>query len=414
LSQYYGPFLHSPWKSFIISGVGRRRILLLGASLAAVSVAALALNLWAPSWACRLWLCPESVQLSEARRLMLVGTPEAVRQAVALCHNLVRRNPSSPFRWCDLAEAHLAAGDLDQARAAFAQAERVGPGIPQTLLRAASFYLRQGAYEDALPRMSRILALTPAYDRLIFSYYDKLGIDFSKVLRLGIPAEARPAQAYFQYLLSNASAQQSSQAWEWLGSLGFQSAELAGAFASRLIRDGQAAQALTVWTAYVGPGQDGYPLRNLIYNGDFERPALPSPFDWRILPAAGAAASLEQSGCNCGRQCLRIKFRGTDNLTYQHISQLVFAKPGRYRFQASLRADSISTDQGVGFRIRDYENPSRLEWTTERILRTTGWRTVQLEFPVSPPARLLGRRISSARVEFPSDQRHSTAGRLRS
>ncbi|MCL6545613.1 MAG: tetratricopeptide repeat protein [Bryobacteraceae bacterium] len=373
--------------------MGRRWVLLLGTTLAAVSTAALALNLWVPSWACRLWLCPESVQLSEARRLMLAGTPEGVRQAVVLYRSLVRRNPSSPYRWCDLAEAHLAARDPDQARAAFAQAERAGPGIPQTLLRAASFYLRQGAYQDALPRMSRILALTPAYDGLIFSYYDKMGIDFSDVLRVGIPAEARPAQSYFQYLLSNASAQQSTQAWEWLGSLGFQSGELAGAFASRLIRDGQASRALTVWAAYVGPGEEGYPLRNLIYNGDFERPVLSSPFDWRITPAGGAAASLEQYGGNCGRQCLHIEFRGTDNLTYEHVSQLVFVKPGRYRFQANLRAESITTDQGVGFRIRDYENPSRLDWTTERLLGSTGWRRVEVEFPVSPPARLLAVQV---------------------
>lgn len=90
-----------------------------------------------------------------------------------LLHSLVRRNPGSPSRWCDLAEAQLAAGDLASARAVFAQAERVGPGVPQTLLRAAGFYLRQGECDSALRPMVRTLALTSAYDRLIFSYYEK-------------------------------------------------------------------------------------------------------------------------------------------------------------------------------------------------------------------------------------------------
>lgn len=40
-------------------------------------------------------------------------------------------------------------------------------------------------------------------------------------------------------------------------------------------------------------------------------------------------------------------------------------------------------------RIRNYANPSRLDWTTERLLGSTGWRTVQLGFPVSAPSRLL-------------------------
>lgn len=369
--------------------MGRNKILLLGALLAVVAAAALVLNTWVPSWACRLYLCPEPVQLSEARRHLLAGTPEDLRQAVRLYQSLVRRNPGSPYRWCDLAEAHLAAGGLASARTAFAQAERVGPGVPQTLLRAAGFHLRLGEHVAALRRMARILALTPAYDRLIFSYYDKIGVDFSNVLKVGIPPELRPARSYFQYLLLTAPVHQVTQAWDWLRSLGFQSGELAGAFTTRLLGEGQAGQAWAAWSAYVGPGDDDYPVHNLIYNGDFEQPLLPSPFDWRISPTSGASASLDQSGCISGRQCLHIEFRGTDNLTYQHVSQIVFVKPGRYRFQASLRAQSITTDQGVGIRIRDYANPSRLDRTTERLLGSTGWCTVQLEFSVSPPARLL-------------------------
>ncbi|MGQ9633398.1 MAG: hypothetical protein ACUVXB_04050 [Bryobacteraceae bacterium] len=86
---------------------------------------------------------------------------------------------------------------------------------------------------------------------------------------------------------------------------------------------------------------------------------------------------------------MHIQLRGIDNLTYQHVTRIVLVKPGRYRFQISYQTESITTDQGVGIWIRDYANPSRLDWTTEGLLGNTGRRTAQLEFPVSAPAGCL-------------------------
>jgi len=81
---------------------------------------------------------------------------------------------------------------------------------------------------------------------------------------------------------------------------------------------------------------------------------------------AGAAAGRDGSVASAGRWSLRIGFEGRENLAYRHVAQRAFVKPGAHRFEAQVRASGITTDQGVGFRIVDAEDPRRLEVTTER------------------------------------------------
>jgi tetratricopeptide (TPR) repeat protein len=125
---------------------------------------------------------------------MMLGTPAGLAGSVGLDRQALARNPASPYRWCDLAEALLASGDTRRARDGFSQALRLGPGIPPIPLHAAGFCLRQNETRPALRTMARILALVPNYDGPLFSCYDRMGVSLDEVLAHGVPAPAPRAR----------------------------------------------------------------------------------------------------------------------------------------------------------------------------------------------------------------------------
>jgi hypothetical protein len=95
------------------------------------------------------------------------------------------------------------------------------------------------------------------------------------------------------------------------------------------------------------------------------------------------------SVAHTGAHSLRIRFDGKENVAYRHIRQTAFVTPGRYRFEAYIRTQEITTDQGIGFHIYDPESPSRLDITTEQVVGTNDWRKIDQIISVPRETRLL-------------------------
>jgi hypothetical protein len=364
-------------------------VILLGLALALLSAAALILNLASPRTACRLYLCPEAVQLREARRQMMLGTSAGLAASVALYRQALARNPASPYRWCDLAEALLASGDTRQARDGFSQALRLGPDIPPILLHVAGFYFRQNETRPALRTMARILALVPDYDGLLFSYYDRMGVSLDEILADGVPAARRPAQSYFRHLLTSASPDDAEKAWQWVRSRGLEDDTLAGDYVGFLLGHRRCEAAADTWAQHLGPRRRDYRRGNLLFNGGFEFEPVRCPLDWRVSQIPEVEVSRDGKMAHSGQWSLRIDFRGKENLNYSHVSQTVCVRPGPLRFQAYVRTEGITTDQGVGFRVFDPESPARLDARTAQLSGDSDWRPLELAFVVPPETRLL-------------------------
>ena len=79
-----------------------------------------------------------------------------------------------------------------------------------------------------------------------------------------------------------------------------------------------------------------------------------------------------------------VMFDGTQNVSNIGVGQTVFLKPGRYRFEAHVRARDISTDEGVAFRVANEEAANRLSFTTKPVLGSTDWTLVEHPFTVPP------------------------------
>ena len=114
--------------------------------------------------------------------------------------------------------------------------------------------------------------------------------------------------------------------------------------------------------------------------------------DWRLTPSAGYQIALDAFLFQNGTRSLRVTFDGTVNPNFEGISQTIPVDPNRrYRFQAYLRADGITSDNGPFFRIGSRGAPPEETFTvtTPPRVQTMGWVREQLDFQTGPRTSLV-------------------------
>ena len=68
-------------------------------------------------------------------------------------------------------------------------------------------------------------------------------------------------------------------------------------------------------------------------------------------------------------------------------------QPGLHQFEASVSTEEITTDQGVGFRLFDPEDPSRLDLQTAALIGNNPWKKLEKRFRVPPGTRVVEVRV---------------------
>lgn len=319
-------------------------------------------------------------------------TPAAVRRL----EEALRWDLSSPYRWCDLAEAFTETGELQKARYCFARAARLGPGMPPILMRVANFHFRLHEPLQALPYTARVMQLAPDYDAIIFSYYDRLIPDATAVLPY-LRGNPRATLAYFRHLLATGQETAAGVTWAWLREANASDDRLAGEYLNFLIRSRRHKEAAQIWAAHLGARRGGYPESTLLFNGGFEFEPTGAVFDWRITPVHGVEVARDSAAAREGRTALRITFLGTVNVDYSHVSQTAYIWPGRYRFRALVRTQGLTTDQGILLRLVDPERPGRVFAETEQLTGTNDWKPFEAVFAVPARTNLVSVRVCRPR-----------------
>src|SRR5262249_5318780 len=131
-----------------------------------------------------------------------------------------------------------------------------------------------------------------------------------------------------------------------------------------------------------------------IYNGSFEADSLNAGFDWRMVAGPHARIYVSADVYQAGQRSLAVTFDGQENLPFDHLFQLIPVDPNTgYHFSGFMRAESITSDQGPRFEIRDHYNPQRLSLTTDGLVGSHDWVRQDLEFVTGPDTRLLSIRL---------------------
>jgi hypothetical protein len=104
-------------------------------------------------------------------------------------------------------------------------------------------------------------------------------------------------------------------------------------------------------------------------------------------------ASFDSNVARAGSHLLRLDFSGDNNVSYGHVSQLVYASPGTYHFEAFMRTANVTTSKGVGFSISDFTGSLRLSLETEQLAGTNDWTKLEQTIHIPEPTLLLVRVI---------------------
>jgi len=338
---------------------------------------------------CRFLLCANEPLVEQARQQMASVEGEAAQKAVATLKLVLDRDPQNPYRWADLGEAFLEAGQDENARYCFDQVAALAPDSADLLLRSANFHLQVGETTKALPISAHILTLTPDYDALIFSEYTRFVEHVEDVLRYGLPEDRRAVESWLRYLIQDGRLEDAQSTWQWLARRGYADDALAGEYVEFLIRHSHPDWAASAWVRYLGTHSGDYRKSSYLFNGGFESEPAPSPFDWNLARPQGVEVARDCTTAGSGKCALRIEFAGTQNLDFAAASQVTFVTPGVYRFHALIRTEGLTTDQGIRFRISDAEAQARLDVIIGQSTGSMLWSPVEYDLVVPQATRLL-------------------------
>jgi tetratricopeptide (TPR) repeat protein len=373
----------------------RTLTLTLGAILVAYcSAGSLSKTLWpnnekANRILCQFLLCNNAPLVLRGRNQLTGGKGENIQQAIATFRTVLQQDPQDPYRWVDLGDALLEAGQKEDARYCFGQVLVLAPHTAIFLLRVADFHFQIGENQEALAITARILALIPDYDSAIFSEYICTVDRVENVLRFGLSEGPRAARSWLEFLIQAGRLGDAKRTWDWVAGHGYADDALAGEYVEFLIRQGNPDLAASAWAQYMGARADDFDKSNYLFNGDFESDPAQSPFDWNVARTEGVEVTRDCTTASSGKCSLRISFAGTQNLGFVAASQLAFVRPGTYRFHAFIRTEALTTDQGIRFRISDAEVPAPLDGVFGQFTGSSPWSSVDHDLVVAPNTRLL-------------------------
>lgn len=307
--------------------------------------------------------------------------------------SLLPRDPAGGYNWIDLGESLEAHGRLDVARASFARGLEVGPNIPYFLMRAAHFHFRRREFRAGLPLMVKSYAGNPSYEEAGFTAYQQYEIPVNEVLELGLGTQ-RTAQAFLRKLVRDGNFDDSEITWAWLDSKGWVDAPLASDYVSGLVAAQDFSRAVSAWSAYSARSGRTRPEGLYNFNGGFDWDPADGPFDWMLRPTPGVRVTFDDAIKLAGARSARLDFDGTKNVTAIGLTQGVWLPPGRYRLQAMVKTEGVTTREGVALAL---EGPG-VSVSTESRVGTSDWAPVACEFDVPADIGLVQLKVVRPRI----------------
>jgi hypothetical protein len=329
----------------------------------------------------------------------LYGDVRNSAEIVQLYENATKLSPHAAQFWADLGAGYDWAGRSNDALKAFQRAQHLFPNSPDINWKLANFYVRAGKTPEALGTLRMVLEEDATAGRRAFTLASNVTRDKEALLEM-LPLQAPIFFEYLNFRMEGRDIVGAEQVWARILQLNLPF-DLREAFPylDALIHHKETGQLKEAWSALAGrfPEQIRRPASdsNSVTNGSFESEILNGGFDWRIIPAEGAAVSLDSDAAFESGRALQIKFDGSHNVDYGHVFQYVLVRPNtRYQFSGYMRVQGITTDSGPRFEVFDAYNIADLLVSTENLVGTSGWSKESAQFTTKPDTHLLVIRVA--------------------
>lgn len=344
---------------------------------------------------CGAWLCPLELSGSrsyELQREILSGRADHAR---AEFERALRLDPASPYAWADFGEATLNSSQRELSTYSFARAVAAAPNSPSILMRAGNGAFILGDARQTMYYMSRVLwnSESAEYHPPVFLTYSRLNVPLSQVLSFGIPQTRWAAGSFLRFLMGRGQVPEAEATWQWILGHSLADDTLPAEYVGFLIDHNEEGRAAETWYALTRTEMPGYRRNNWVFNGSFERAPRPSPLDWRIESTDDVSAMRFEGAAHEGVWSVQLVFAGKENVNYHQLFQQTILYPGKWRAEAFVRTEGLTTDQGLSLHIYDALQPPRLNVSSDNLVGTHDWTRLERLFEV-------GRRTSLVRIEI--------------
>ncbi|MGA7877609.1 MAG: hypothetical protein WCA08_18255 [Desulfoferrobacter sp.] len=147
-------------------------------------------------------------------------------------------------------------------------------------------------------------------------------------------------------------------------------------FCQFLINNDRLGEAKKVWRSSTG---NAIPS---VQNGSFENEPMNQAFGWRLNNCREADVRCTSEAAFEGAGSLQIHFRGTNNVNFYHVSQIVPVDPGAsYTLRFAQKSRGLTTDQGVFVEVSGYRCKGLYAASTPAT-GTSPWIEEELSFQV--------------------------------
>jgi len=369
-----------------------RRVLLL-AACAALAVAAWrivahtvadALAGHAPQRALQWMPGHPAALLGLAERQLADGEPAA---AAATARRLLARAPLEGRAWRILGQSEDARGRVDAARGYYLKAIASSPHDIAARAWLLRDHLAHGRYDQALAEIDRILRIAPQLNPVLVPVLARMATDprFADAI---VPMLARQPKWRTRFLgeIQTGRYPQSERVIAGLQASGGLSREEHQRWIEALMKQKRWDEAYAHWVTLLPAGTRLSP----VFNGGFESPVGGYGFDWRVERIPGVSVQFRRpEGDASGGLAANVRFNRRP-AAHAGLQQALLLAPGRYRFQARMRAESLRSDSGLEWAVLCMRG-GRLLGASERIQGSFGWTvfTWDAEVPADCPAQWL-------------------------
>jgi tetratricopeptide (TPR) repeat protein len=310
------------------------------------------------------------------------------RKAIAL-------NPDATEAWLDLGTAYELDGKAAEASEAYLQAKRSYPTSADVSWRYGNFLLRQGQQAQAYAELRRAIAADPLRGGAAFSRAYRTNPDIDELLRDLLP----PIQSVYVDVIWEALSEKqlavAKTVWAKLLTIHphLDLREI-NRLVGELLMAGEDTEARRVWeqgTATMNLPPLLQPKDTVIWDPSFESGLKNSPFSWSFPSTyQGATVSLDKSQKLSGSQSLRFSFDGKHDPTLETPCTSAIVQPSTtYRFSAWIKTNALTSDQGIGFRLRSVSQGITSDLKTQQLLGSNPWTDVNQVWTAGPDVRSL-------------------------
>jgi tetratricopeptide (TPR) repeat protein len=308
---------------------------------------------------------------------------ESYRKAIAL-------NPDATEAWLDLATAYELDGKTEEAREAYLHAKKSYPVSADVSWRYGNFLLRQGELTQSYAELRRAieadgLRAAPAFSR---AYRSNPNID--DLLARLLP----PYYGVYVDVIGEAAREKqlavAKTVWARLLTLHphLRVDQFEG-LVYELQQAGEFTEARRVWdegTSTMNLAPLLQPQGSVVWDPSFESGVNGFLFSWTFQPISqGVSVRLDAAEKHSGNESLRLSFDGKHNPNVEAACTLTVVEPGTtYRFSGWVKTKDLTTEHGVGFRIRSYGTTEAPLVNTKQIYGNNPFTLIEQTWTAGP------------------------------